>query len=319
MRKLWRPDVHPPTVSANGKKGYEYACAQQRNTVDRRVFKPHWTESDVRGCVRATCGYACAYCGDRVGRTGEDVEHFRPKSPYWFLAYSFDNYLASCRQCNSSRKGNRFAVETGHPRATSRDQVVAERRLLLDPVLDSVEDAMHIVKEEGGRYLWQVNPAAAPDMRRRAEYTIEFFALNTDVELVRARSQAIASHLFDTLERDDEARNLVRQNASRYVEHGSAIRSILAQQESKYLPTPVEEVGWLVARLVETVQAYDGMANPDRRSRMLCCYALAALLVSPPAGVTPLDVRGWIPDDGLLAEVTALAGELGNAPLPCPP
>ncbi len=29
-----------------------------------------------------------------------DVEHYRPKAHYWWLAYVYDNYLASCQLCN---------------------------------------------------------------------------------------------------------------------------------------------------------------------------------------------------------------------------
>lgn len=38
----------------------------------------------------------CAYCETptKVVDYG-DVEHFRPKSKYWWLAYCYDNYLAS--------------------------------------------------------------------------------------------------------------------------------------------------------------------------------------------------------------------------------
>ena len=39
-----------------------------------------------------------------------DVEHFRPKASYWWLGYSFDNYLFSCQVCNQLFKGDRFPV-----------------------------------------------------------------------------------------------------------------------------------------------------------------------------------------------------------------
>lgn len=53
----------------------------------------------------------CAYCeaDTRVVSHG-DVEHFRPKSKYWWLAYCYDNYLVACQVCNSVYKGNDFPL-----------------------------------------------------------------------------------------------------------------------------------------------------------------------------------------------------------------
>ena len=53
----------------------------------------------------------CAYCEatTKIVSPG-DVEHFRPKSKYWWLAYCYDNYLVSCSVCNSTFKGNKFPL-----------------------------------------------------------------------------------------------------------------------------------------------------------------------------------------------------------------
>ena len=53
----------------------------------------------------------CAYCETptRVVMYG-DVEHFRPKSIYWWLAYSYENYLPSCGACNQEYKKDFFEL-----------------------------------------------------------------------------------------------------------------------------------------------------------------------------------------------------------------
>ncbi|MBI4604805.1 MAG: hypothetical protein HY721_22815 [Planctomycetes bacterium] len=43
-----------------------------------------------------------------------DVEHFRPKKIYWWLAYCYDNMLYACQLCNQSFKSDHFPV--GAPR-----------------------------------------------------------------------------------------------------------------------------------------------------------------------------------------------------------
>jgi len=53
----------------------------------------------------------CAYCEAPTDVVAHgDVEHFRPKSVYWWLAYCFDNYLFSCQICNQTHKGDKFPI-----------------------------------------------------------------------------------------------------------------------------------------------------------------------------------------------------------------
>jgi len=109
----------------------------------------------------------CGFCEVRyrAGVPG-DVEHFRPKSfvqarsakpayddrvvespkrknvgvqesGYWWLAYAWTNYLASCKRCNSTWKGNQFPVDGA--RATVPGSERGEQHLLLNPYDDTPE------------------------------------------------------------------------------------------------------------------------------------------------------------------------------------
>lgn len=58
----------------------------------------------------------CAYCESPTDVVAHgDVEHFRPKSIYWWLAYCFDNHLYACQICNQSYKGDNFPLPPGTP------------------------------------------------------------------------------------------------------------------------------------------------------------------------------------------------------------
>lgn len=304
MHQVWRPKVFPRTLTAAGGKGFDYAQQQIADTALRTEFPSHWRESDVRGCVRATCGAACAYCGDLVGRTGEDVEHFRPKAVYWFLAYVYENYVASCRQCNSSRKGSKFDLAAGQVPAADRAALKTEKRLLLDPVNDRVEQAMMVVMVDN-RYLWQVNPAASKQLRTRAEHTIAFFALNDDGQLVKARSTAVATYLLFATEGNAATKAIARRSATRYSPHGGAIRSVVAQRAPQLLPSAEEELQWLVEDLVGVLQAFNAAARPNKDNRDLVRCALAALATAPPAHVPKATVQQWIVDGGVWPDVEA--------------
>ena len=54
----------------------------------------------------------CAYCETPTSVVAfGDVEHYRPKSKYWWLAYCYDNYLASCQLCNQKYKKAKFPLK----------------------------------------------------------------------------------------------------------------------------------------------------------------------------------------------------------------
>ncbi len=53
----------------------------------------------------------CAYCESPTTVVSYgDVEHFRPKSLYWWLAYCYENYLPSCTICNQRYKRDDFPI-----------------------------------------------------------------------------------------------------------------------------------------------------------------------------------------------------------------
>ncbi|WP_439606905.1 hypothetical protein [Hydrogenophaga sp.] len=53
----------------------------------------------------------CAYCESDTEKVAHgDVEHFRPKSIYWWLALCVDNYNFSCQLCNQTYKSDKFPV-----------------------------------------------------------------------------------------------------------------------------------------------------------------------------------------------------------------
>ena len=64
--------------------------------------RDHWKKAKPR--LKAESFGKCAYCDSPAGAvTHSDVEHFRPKSIYWWLAYCFDNYLYACQICLKAR------------------------------------------------------------------------------------------------------------------------------------------------------------------------------------------------------------------------
>lgn len=60
----------------------------------------------------AETGNKCAYCEAPISVVAfGDVEHYRPKSTYWWLVYCYDNYLAACQICNQRFKKDLFPIQ----------------------------------------------------------------------------------------------------------------------------------------------------------------------------------------------------------------
>jgi len=65
--------------------------------------------------LRIESGGKCAYCEGKAAHVAHnDVEHFRPKADYWWLAYCWDNYTYSCQLCNQKFKGANFPIGGPH-------------------------------------------------------------------------------------------------------------------------------------------------------------------------------------------------------------
>lgn len=64
---------------------------------------------DVKDALDKIYSKKCAYCEKKIFEHGQ-VEHYRPKSIYYWLAYSWDNLLLCCSACNVYKSDN-FEVE----------------------------------------------------------------------------------------------------------------------------------------------------------------------------------------------------------------
>jgi uncharacterized protein (TIGR02646 family) len=84
----------------------------------------------------------CCYCEAPLDANYE-VEHWRPKSGYYWLAYSWHNLLLSCGFCNKT-KSNQFPIEDEAMRALNHHMPLDdERPAILKPDGD-IDPSSHI-------------------------------------------------------------------------------------------------------------------------------------------------------------------------------
>jgi len=67
--------------------------------------------SSVQDKLNELYHFKCVYCERDISDDDKHIEHYRPKSRYYWLAYSWDNLLLCCSRCNKA-KGDKF--ETTH-------------------------------------------------------------------------------------------------------------------------------------------------------------------------------------------------------------
>lgn len=135
----------------------------------------------------------CCYCEDAMGT---DIEHFKPKVLYPELTFEWTNYLLACSACNSTAKGDRFAIfdatgteydVTRHPKAPKIKPMDGDP-LLINPRFEDPLEFLRIAIHSN--FHFQPRPHLSASDQRRAEYTVDLLKLNIRVELVDWRRQA---------------------------------------------------------------------------------------------------------------------------------
>lgn len=332
MKRIRRPNVQLPTLLPNGSGGAEATRRETLFSTSRDVknvnngFATHWGSADVRGALWAMQGRSCAYCDRELpGNDRGDVEHFRPKSVYWWLAYRFENYLLACSICNSSYKIEKFPL-LGRGKVfdySKKDRLARERRALIDPVGDVTDGWFGIdftvdFKRQGFPIV--VNRDIGRIETSRCRTTVEFFRLNKDSELRKARQIAVhyALRLIEKADSGDlQSRDELRQKAVRFNAHSFAVRqAILLKKKPEYLPTQEEEVNWLIDELVSILlfalqtlkEEPTNTTERDRRDR--CAWALAVLMYDPPALTTDIIRARLAKEDGVLEVVQSFYDRL---------
>ncbi|PTL79840.1 HNH endonuclease [Vitiosangium sp. GDMCC 1.1324] len=108
--------------------------------------------------------YKCCYCEHREQSKRNDVEHFRPKARadrkpgahedhgYWWLAWTWENLLFSCRNCNQPpAKSDKFPLAEGSEALLEGQPPPGKERLfLIDPAIESGIEHIQFVRMPHG-------------------------------------------------------------------------------------------------------------------------------------------------------------------------
>lgn len=156
------------------------------------IFECYKDANIKRALVRLFNG-KCAYCDSNVTHiTSGDVEHFRPKSMYWWLASDWHNLLFACEKCNRSAKKDCFPLLNDEPYCTFGNEAAfskeeSDLRLLLNPCKENPEEYF-----EYDERMAVIAPklTSAGKQRLMANTSIEVYKLQR-VELVEERQKVL--------------------------------------------------------------------------------------------------------------------------------
>ena len=118
----------------------------------------YWT--DFLGVLKDRFAGLCAYCEEH---TKGEVEHFRPKSKFPGLVYSWSNWLFACHDCNHTKLNSWPSGGYVNPCASSDAEWPEE-------YFDFETQTAYIMPR----------PGLSPEKRQRAQQTIDDLGLNDD-------------------------------------------------------------------------------------------------------------------------------------------
>lgn len=103
-------DNIPPSLNSDRTKQRRNELIAEGSFISSSVYNSRYKMADIKERLQAIYHGKCAFCERKNERW--DVEHFRPKSIYYWLTYSWDNLLLACPTCNGYKKDHFKVRET---------------------------------------------------------------------------------------------------------------------------------------------------------------------------------------------------------------
>lgn len=140
------------------------AAVRANPNVKLAFDKSIYGSQDVKDALSRTQHGKCAFCESKILHISPgDVEHFRPKAAYkqtakqklqrpgyWWLAYTWENLVLACEECNRRHKKNMFPI-SGRRARSSQGNLLAEQAHYIHPV---EEDPSGEIKFDGPDINW---------------------------------------------------------------------------------------------------------------------------------------------------------------------
>ena len=255
MIRIYRTSTAPAKLSQKGSHQTALDCAAYDAApadyiAHRESFRTKsYYKRDVKDVLMRIHHQKCCYCETKLPIPANlHVEHFRPKGAvrqsrddndefpgYYWLAYSWENLLLACFDCNTTYKGTVFPLENPTQRACSHhDDLAVERELFVNP---AEEDPREHIRFHGDLPVW---------CSERGRHTIEGLGLRSTIlrdqrqlrleeinQLINLVRIVEANPHPDKRDQEDvrKARSLIAEATQPNAEFSAMVMDLVAQRE----------------------------------------------------------------------------------------
>jgi hypothetical protein len=166
--------------------------------------------SPIKNWLSKKLGNKCWYTEAELVGAPLSIDHFRPISNYWWLAFEAKNYRLACAYANSPQhnelygrsggKGHAFPLLGSGRRSTWRNNRRIEKPLILDPCLS--EDCNLVAFQADGRPV--INPAHAGDVGAFCRVEENKVLLNLDHPAFNSQREQLYHAIADDVKTYEE-------------------------------------------------------------------------------------------------------------------
>ena len=166
--------------------------------------------SPIKNRLTEFLGHKCWYTESELVGGDLTIDHFRPSSRYWWLAFDFRNYRVACPFANSPRhnpergvaggKGAEFPLLPPGLPARSQCEIATEKPVLLDPCLQ--EDCELLSFQADGRPV--LNPIHADDAIAGRRVDESKVLLNLDHPAFNSKREQLYHAILDDVTAHEE-------------------------------------------------------------------------------------------------------------------
>jgi len=249
MRHVRLEEVLTTVFAGAGRKDQQRLARAHKQAASRRGAKRQlyintygankW--SPLKSRMLAILGNKCWYTEVELVGAPLAVDHYRPTSVYWWLAFSPENFRVSCPFANSPKhnelynrlggKGATFPLLAPRTRAKRRCQLKAEKPVILDPC--EPKDCALVAFQTDGRPV--IHPDHAADAEAIQRVDESKILLNLDHPDFNSKREQLYHDIADDVETYEElapgsaSRTNIRRRMAKRIS-GKAPFSVAAEQ-----------------------------------------------------------------------------------------
>jgi hypothetical protein len=201
--------------------------------------------SPLKNRFTAILGNKCWYTEVELVGAPLTIDHYRPRYPYWFLAFKPDNYRVACPFANSPKhnplhgcaggKAEKFPLLDPSKKATGIRSIKHERPVILDPCNE--DDCKLIAFQSDGRPL--LHPDYQADAIAQHRVDRSNILLNIDHPDLNSKRE----QLRKDIERDVRS----HENSAHDPDHQRELRGSLSTKVKKTAPFSIAARQYLSA------------------------------------------------------------------------